>query len=126
MNYLWVGPCVYFCIIHLKRSFFIAVSDGYPGLAAIWKEERQRREALNIGDPLSPPPSPGKYRVTIIIILVLASLHDYGMLNYNTVNRKYFVVLDSLAYAKIKHAKMCTIKGNAVQGRLSANYVYLT
>ena len=48
------------------------------------------------------------------------------MLNYNTVNRKYFVVLDSLAYAKIKHAKMCTIKGNAVQGRLSANYVYLT
>lgn len=35
------------------------VSDGYPGLAAIWEEERQRRVALKIDDPLSPPPSPG-------------------------------------------------------------------
>lgn len=38
---------------------FVVVSDGYPGLAAIWEEERQRRQALKIEEPLSPPPSPG-------------------------------------------------------------------
>ena len=35
------------------------MSDGYPGLAAIWEEERQRRQALKIEEPLSPPPSAG-------------------------------------------------------------------
>ena len=43
---------------HCCPVFFL-VSDGYPGLAAIWEEERQRRQALKIEEPLSPPPSPG-------------------------------------------------------------------
>ena len=46
---------------------------------------------------------------------------------HHTVNRKYFVIKifsDSLAYAKIKHAKyMRNINDNAVQGRLSENYL---
>ena len=45
----------------------------------------------------------------------------------NTVNREYFVVKifsDSLACAKIKHTKYIrNINDNAVQGRLSENYL---
>ena len=44
-----------------------------------------------------------------------------------TVNQEYLVVKifsDSLACAKIKHAKyMCIIISNVVQGRLSENYL---
>ena len=42
----------------LSFSFFIA-SGGYPGLAAIWEEEKQRRLLLDNNASLSPPPSPG-------------------------------------------------------------------
>ncbi len=48
-----------------------SVSGGYPGLTAIWEEERQRRIALDIDLPLSPPPSPGEHFSRHIIILVL-------------------------------------------------------
>ena len=34
-------------------------SRGYPGLAAIWEEEKQRRLLLDNNASLSPPPSPG-------------------------------------------------------------------
>ena len=45
----------------------------------------------------------------------------------HTVNRKYFdvkIFSDSMAYAKIKHMKyMRNINDNAVQDRLSENYL---
>ena len=44
-----------------------------------------------------------------------------------TVNREYFdvkIFSDSMACAKIKRTKyMCSINDNAVQGRLSENYL---
>ena len=47
--------------------------------------------------------------------------------NYYTVNREYFdvkIFSDSMACAKIKRAKyMRNINDNAVQGRLSENYL---
>jgi hypothetical protein len=61
----------------LRRLFYSAVSDGYPGLAAIWKEERQRREALNIDDPLSLPPSPGNHRAAPV-----TAVYNYHVLSY--------------------------------------------
>ena len=45
---------------------------------------------------------------------------------FNTVNCEYFVVKifsDSLPCVKIKHAKIHNIDDNAVQGRLSENYL---
>ena len=38
----------------------------------------------------------------------------------NVINHEYFVVLDSMAYSKIKYT--CNIN-NAVQGHLSENYL---
>ena len=47
-----------FLSLPLSFSPFIA-SGGYPGLAAIWEEEKQRRLLLDNNASLSPPPSPG-------------------------------------------------------------------
>ena len=51
----------------------------------------------------------------------------WTMISTNTVNREYFdvkIVSDSMACAKIKHTKyMRDINDNAVQGRLSENYL---
>ena len=59
--------------------------------------------------------------------MLLGQLEHRNLLILATVNREYFVVkifLDSLAYAKIKHAKyMRIIISNAVRGRLSKNYL---
>lgn len=35
------------------------MSEGYPGLTALWEEEKLRRQALEMDTSLSPPPSPG-------------------------------------------------------------------
>ena len=43
------------------------MSGGYPGLAAIWAEERQRRSMLNIDLPLTPPLSPGVCCVCVLV-----------------------------------------------------------
>ena len=43
------------CIAHSLTS----ASGGYPGLAAIWEEERNRRQLLGLETVLTPPPSPG-------------------------------------------------------------------
>ena len=34
-------------------------SGSFPGLTALWKEERERRLALNMTDDLEPPLTPG-------------------------------------------------------------------
>ncbi len=39
-------------------------SGGFPGLAAIWEEERTRRRVLGIDTPLTPPPSPPRSPVS--------------------------------------------------------------
>ena len=60
------------------------------------------------------------------ILLQTFRYYDTGYY-HTTVNWEYFVVKifsDSLAYAKIKHAKyMRIIISNAVRGRLSENYL---
>jgi len=38
----------------------LSVSEGFPGLAALWEEERLRRRDRNVDTPLTPPSSPSK------------------------------------------------------------------
>lgn len=39
-------------------------SGGFPGLAAIWEEERERRRQLGLSSSLDPPLSPGTVHTT--------------------------------------------------------------
>ncbi len=50
--------CVHVCKVFVCN--FFTVSEGFPGLAALWEEERQRRQARDIETHLTPPPSPSK------------------------------------------------------------------
>ncbi len=46
-------------LIHLSSlSTLVGSSGGFPGLAALWEEERGRRGVLGNDTPLTPPPSP--------------------------------------------------------------------
>ena len=36
------------------------MSEGFPGLAALWEEERLRRKDRNMDTPLTPPSSPSE------------------------------------------------------------------
>ena len=39
---------------------------GFPGLAAIWDEERERRRVLGNDVPLTPPPSPPRSPTAVL------------------------------------------------------------
>ena len=65
--------------------------------------------------------------VTIIFVCTILIIIHIAVQTSDTVNREYFdvkIFSDSLACAKIKRTKyMRNINDNAVQGRLSENYL---
>jgi len=54
-----LSPCiVYWHFHHSSYISFPAFSDN-PGIAALWQDEKARREWKDLTDDLVPPPSPG-------------------------------------------------------------------